>query len=262
LAGRQSRARRALLRRRARQDVSVRPRRLPGDVRVGAGAQRIGARRGAHLRGKDRRGRVRHRDGVQGQSEGGVHLAAQGAVQPEVQGAHRGVRRRRVDDGRRVHKPKRVVHRDDHRGAEGHALPRQRRRAGGEVDHLRRGALHARQGARGGVGGEHNLRPRRVQVRLPLGDATKRARVRRVDHPPAQPPVPRRLHRLPPHAAAALRVPQGGQRHGHDRQRAERVYGGELRRARGEDRRADAIGEEEEEGRTGQGGRRTRARWT
>ena len=114
---RQNRARRALLRRRARQDVPVRPRRLPGDVRVGARAQRIRLGRRAHVRGEDGSGGVRHRHGLPGQAARRVHIPAQSAVQPEVQGAHRGVRRRRFNDWRRVHQPQRFLHRHDHRGA-------------------------------------------------------------------------------------------------------------------------------------------------
>ena len=241
---RQNRARRALLRRRARQDVPVRPRRLPGDVRVGARAQRIRLGRRAHVRGEDGGGGVRHRHGLPGQAARRVHIPAQSVVQPEVQGAHRGVRRRRTHDWRRVHQPQRFLHRHDHRGAAWDAVPGQRRGTRGEVDHLRRGALHEGQGARSRVGRIHRLRSERVQIRVSLRHAAQRARVCRVDHALTRAPVPRGVHRLQTHAVAALRLSQGWQRPALDRQRAERVPGVQLRHVASGAGRDSTVGEE------------------
>jgi len=60
--------------------------------------------------------------------------------------------------------------------------------------------------ARRGLGGGHHLPAARHQDGLPVRHAVQRGRVRRLGGRAARAALPRRLHRLPAHAAAALRV--------------------------------------------------------
>ena len=186
-------------------------------------AERVRARLGAHLCGQDRVRRVCDRDRPAREAARDLHVADQGAVQPEVPRAEGGVRRRGPAHGRRDHRRERELPRDDDGDPALDALPRERGDARGEVGHLRRGALHARQGARRRVGGGDDPAAAQGALRLPLGHHPQRARVRRVDRRAPRPAVPRRVHRVPADAAAALHVPQRRRRHPPHRRRAEQL---------------------------------------
>ena len=184
--------------------VSIPARRLPESrVRVHR-TRRVGPGVRPHLGGEDRLCRVRHRHGAPGRPARDLLVADQGAVQPEVPRAAAALRRRRPHHGRCHHQRGRELPRHDHRDTAAAGLRRLDTDARGQVGHLRRGA-HARQrSARLGHRGDPHPAAAQHALRAALGDAPQRGRGGGVGGGAAQPRVPRRAHRAPADAAAAL----------------------------------------------------------
>ena len=172
-------------------------------------SRRIGPGVRSHLGGEDRLCRVRHRYGPPGRPTRDLLVADQGAVQPEVPRAAAALRRRRSRHGRRHHQRGRELPRHDHRDTAAAGFRRLDPDARGQVGHLRRGAPARQRGARLGHRGDPHPAPAQHALRAALGDAAQRARGGGVGGGAAQPRVPRRAHRAPADAAAALRA-RGG----------------------------------------------------
>ena len=171
----------------------------------GAGGGLRGPRLRPDRRGQDRRRRVRHPQGAGGGTQGVLHDADQGAVQPEVRRPRRAVR---PEEGRPADRRQRDQRRrprggDDHRGAAQHAL---RRLPGDRRPRLRghgRGPLPRRPVPRRRLGRGDHPPPAVGHPRLAVGDRQQRRGVRRVAGDGARPHEGRRQRGAPRSAVAA-----------------------------------------------------------
>ncbi|CAH0246728.1 hypothetical protein SRABI128_02812 [Microbacterium sp. Bi128] len=141
------------------------------------------ARRRAHRRGQDHRGRVRDPPGdARAGRQGVLHDAHQGAVEPEVPRAARGVRRRRGGPAHRRHQHQRLRadRRDDDRSAAQHAVRRLSGPARLAVRRDGRSALPRRPLPRCRVGRGHHPLAALGAVGVAVGDRVQRRGVRRL----------------------------------------------------------------------------------
>ena len=190
--------------------VPVPARRLPARSHPRDRRRTVRHRVGADRGGEDARRRVRHPHGARDGQAHRVHHAAQGALEPEVQRLHSGLRRRhgRHPHGRREGEPAWPCARHDDRDPPERALRLGARRP--RLHRPRRVSLHGRRGARHRLGGDHRQRADGRPPRRPVGDRGERQGDRRLDLDRA--PADRAdLPPAPPRAALVRRRgPRGG----------------------------------------------------